>query len=318
MKRGSSPPFEHHRQVVQGGVGVGAAGGLDPGRDRVVVTIGLAVVEERAPLERVLGVGERDPAAGLTGQLERVQRRARVAAGARGKELERLGVDRSRARAVLHRTVEQHPDLVRRERVELIHASPRDQRRVDLEIRVLGRRADQSHEAVLDRRQQRVLLGLVEAVDLVEEEDRGAAGGGEALASPLDHGPDLGPACLHRALLLERRVGGLRHQPGQRRLAAPRRPVEDHRVRPALLERAAQRRARPEQPFLADELVERARAHARGQWCAGRRRLRRRALSSLSNSRSIRAGVIGSLPRCRATTPVWAGARRSEGRFSSP
>ena len=51
--------LEHHRQVVQRGVGVRAARRLDPGRDRVVVAVGLAVVEQRPPLERVLGVRER-------------------------------------------------------------------------------------------------------------------------------------------------------------------------------------------------------------------------------------------------------------------
>ena len=49
----------------------------------------------------------------------------------------------------------------------------------DLEVGVLGRRADERDRAVLDVRQQRVLLGLVEAMDLVEEEDRARAVQGE-------------------------------------------------------------------------------------------------------------------------------------------
>ena len=51
----------------------------------------------------------------------------------------------------------------------------------------------------------------------------------------------------------------------ERRLAGARRPVEDHRVRAAGLDRRAQRRALAEQVLLADEVVERARAHARGE-----------------------------------------------------
>ena len=51
-------------------------------------------------------------------------------------------------------------------------ARPREQRRVHLERRVLGRRADEHDRARLDVRQERVLLRLVEAVDLVDEEDR--------------------------------------------------------------------------------------------------------------------------------------------------
>jgi hypothetical protein len=41
--------------------------------------------------------------------------------------------------------------------------------------------------------------------------------------------------------------------------------VEEHRVRPALLDRAAQRLARAEQVLLADDLVDRVRAHAHRQ-----------------------------------------------------
>src|SRR5207249_240014 len=47
-----------------------------------------------------------------------------------------------------------------------------EQRRIHLEVRVLGGRADEYEQPRLDAREQRVLLRLVEPVDLVEEEDR--------------------------------------------------------------------------------------------------------------------------------------------------
>ena len=47
-----------------------------------------------------------------------------------------------------------------------------EQRRGEREEGVLGRRADQHDQPLLDVREQRVLLGAVEAVHLVEEEDR--------------------------------------------------------------------------------------------------------------------------------------------------
>jgi len=43
------------------------------------------------------------------------------------------------------------------------------QRRIDLEVRVLGRRADEHDLAGLGGRQQEILLGLIEPVDLVNE-----------------------------------------------------------------------------------------------------------------------------------------------------
>ena len=118
--------------------------------------------------------------------------------------------------------------------------------------------------------QQRVLLRLVEAVDLVEEEDRRAAAGAP-LAGAGDHLAHLGAAGLHGGQLLEGGVGVLGGEPRERRLAGARRAVEHHRVRLAGLERRAQRRALAEQVLLADELVERLRAHARRQRPVGRR-----------------------------------------------
>ena len=69
---------------------------------------------------------------------------------------------------------------------------PRQQGGVDLERGVLGRGPDEGDGPVLDGRQQGVLLGLVEAVDLVDEQDRppaaaaGLAGLGDRLPQLLD------------------------------------------------------------------------------------------------------------------------------------
>ena len=54
-------------------------------------------------------------------------------------------------------------------------------RTVDREKRVLGRRPHEDHFALLHAGQKYVLLGLVEAVDLVDEQERPLAGGGEAV-----------------------------------------------------------------------------------------------------------------------------------------
>jgi hypothetical protein len=67
--------------------------------------------------------------------------------------------------------VEQQPRLLLVQPSELENARARDQRADDFEIRILGGRADQRHHAGLDVRQQRVLLGLVPAMDLVHEQD---------------------------------------------------------------------------------------------------------------------------------------------------
>ena len=64
--------------------------------------------------------------------------------------------------------------------------SGEQQRTGEREERVLGGRADEDEQAVLDVREQRVLLGAVEAVHLVEEQDRALAVLAEAGPGPLD------------------------------------------------------------------------------------------------------------------------------------
>ncbi len=158
---------------------------------------------------------------------------------------------------------------------QLVELRAREKRRVDLEVGVLGRRPDQRHQPLLDRGQQRVLLRLVEAMDLVEEEDRRLVRGPAALLGPLDHGADLGPPRVHRRELLERPAARGGDDPGQGGLPGARRPVEDRRVRLPGLDRRAQRRALAQQVLLAEKLVQGARSHPDRQG-----RLRRRNAGS--------------------------------------
>ena len=188
---------DHRGQPVQRGVGVVAAEALDERRHRVVVAVAGAVVGEDALLGGGLDVreGGGDAAVGVAGvlvlgerdgALEHVQRLPRVAAGEVDEVVE--GVRRRAPRrrsgpasppgraprpSSARRTIDATSSSVSGSRRQT--RSPRQEGGVDLEVRVLGRRADERDRAVLDVRQQRVLLGLVEAVDLVDEQD-GAAG----------------------------------------------------------------------------------------------------------------------------------------------
>jgi hypothetical protein len=97
---------DHHRQPVDGGVGVGATQALDEGRDDVVVLVAAAVVEQRVLAGGVVDVLRGDLAAGRRRgrRFQDVQRVARVAAGGvhdRGSRLLRQ-LDAERPRAPLH------------------------------------------------------------------------------------------------------------------------------------------------------------------------------------------------------------------------
>ena len=55
---------------------------------------------------------------------------------------------------------------------------------------IFGRRADEQDQAALDIGQQDVLLGAVEAVDFVEEEDGALAGVGQAVLGGVEDRAD--------------------------------------------------------------------------------------------------------------------------------
>ena len=162
--------------------------------------------------------------------------------------------------------------LFGRQRFEDEHAHPREERRDHLERRVLGRGAEQHDGAVLHVWQEGVLLRLVEAMDLVDEEDRAAA----ALPDHpglLDHAPDVLHAGADGGERPELEAGAAGDDPGEGRLAAAGRPPEDHRGNAVLLDHPAEGLAGAEEVLLSEELLEGARAHPVGE----RRRLARAA-----------------------------------------
>ena len=101
----------------------------------------------------------------------------------------------------------------------------------------MGRAADEAHHASFDIRQQQILLGLVEAVNLIDDQDRLArrlaTRIGQDLAQfrcPREHGVDADDEGL--------RLGG--DDLGQGRLAATRRTVEEERTEVVCLDQARQ------------------------------------------------------------------------------
>ena len=119
------------------------------------------------------------------------------------------------------------------------HAGPRQQRRIELEGRVLGGGAHQNDGAVFHMRQEGVLLAAVEAVDLVDEQQRAAS----LLAARLggvEHLAQVGHAGMNGRELLEMKIGEIGEQPRHGGLARARRSPEDHRGEPAGLDHARQ------------------------------------------------------------------------------
>ena len=119
--------------------------------------------------------------------------------------------------------------------------------------------------AGLDAGQEGVLLRLVEAVNLVDEQDRPPPELSPRLLGLGHHRLDLLDARQHGAEGDEVRAGDLRDEAGERRLAGARGAPEDDRLQQVALDRHAQRPARREQVLLPDQFVEAARPHAVGE-----------------------------------------------------
>jgi len=136
-----------------------------------------------------------------------------------------------------------------------------DQRGVDEKEGVMRRGADQPHDAGLDIRQEHILLRLVEAMDFINEQDRGLVFVGEPVGGGGQHAAHIGDVGFNPAQPLELIAGLAGDNLRQRRLAGARRAVEDQRLDAIRLNGAAQQLPRPQDVRLADELAQVAGAH---------------------------------------------------------
>ncbi len=132
----------------------------------------------------------------------------------------------------------------------------RQQRAVHLERRVLGGGADEGDQSLLDERQERILLRLVEAVHFVDEQDGMAAMLLQHQLRLRNRLADVLDAGQHRGQRHELGIERRGHQPRQCGLAHPRRPPQDHRMQLARFECQPQRPAWSQQVGLADHFVD--------------------------------------------------------------
>ena len=174
-----------------------------------------------------------------------------------------------------------HRRLIKR--LEHQHTRARQQRRDQLERRVLGRRADQHDGAVFHDWQKGILLGAVEAVNLVDEEQGPLP---DLAPGPrrVEHFFQIGDAGKDRRNLLEIKFGRVRKEPRHRGLAGTGRPPEYERAERARLQHPGERAVRPKQMILPDHLGKRLRAQLVGQ------RPRRIALEAGSGEECRRFG----------------------------
>ncbi len=135
---------------------------------------------------------------------------------------------RKAALRVVHGAADDRRDVVCAQRLEDHHAAAREQGRIHLERRILGRGPDQADRAVLNRPEERVLLRLVESMNLVDEQD-GARLPALVLLGVVNGRANLTHAGEHRGNRDQLRPIALGDQSGERRLPRSGRPPEYER-----------------------------------------------------------------------------------------
>ena len=160
------------------------------------------------------------------------------------------------------RAVDQLLQLLDPQRLELENLRARNQRAVDIEEWIVGRRADQAQISALDIGQQNVLLRFVEVMNFVDEQNRFLAGRSKPVGGGGHDFPHLRDVAFHSAEPLEFRAGHVGDDMGEGGFAGAGRAGEDDGRQPIRLDRAPQKFSRREDVFLPDKFFQSARAHA--------------------------------------------------------
>ena len=200
--------FEHAREPVDAGVGIRAADRLDERGDDVVVLV-VAVVDRlrsasaaSASSSAMRPVARSTASACATSSTVRRWRASPSLLSTRcSSASSSISVASSpRPRSLVgERALRELAQIVVGERLEPEQRAAREQRAGEREERVLGGRADEHEQTLLDEREQHVLLRAGEAVHLVEEEDRALAAFAEPGPGPLGDLAHVLHARAHRA-----------------------------------------------------------------------------------------------------------------------
>ena len=224
-----------------------------------------AVRERHRTVQAHLGTGRQRH---LARELKARERRAGVSAGKLHNLVAGIVGEGERAAQAVRRvagTTHERGDVAISQRLQLHDAAARDERRVDLEVGVLRRGADEDDDAILHGMKQRVLLRAAEAVNLVHEQDRAHAAGHETALCGVNLSAQVLDGARDGRDLGELGVRGVGDDARERGLARAGRPVEDHAREHVVLDGAPQPRVRAHGLRLAHVLGEGLRAHAHGQ-----------------------------------------------------
>ena len=271
--RGQVAGFEKPAEIVNGGVGIGAAHTFLKGGNDIVMLVAVLVVAHGAALNKLLDRLERDVllAVFLVGgdrrQLQGIHRLAHVAAAA-GGDLGGAAFFQGNGNALflpqqLCGSVNGAFHLGRRHALELKDRRAAEDRVVNIEIRILGGGGDQGDAAVFNVFKEHLLLLFIEILDLVQiEQDAVHAGKGVQLG---DDRLDISGRSGGAVEFFKRFIRFVCDIGRQRGLADAGRTVENQIRHDAALDYLAQGLAGAEQVLLPDDIVERRRTETVSQ-----------------------------------------------------
>ncbi len=259
--------IEHAAEIVERRIRVGAAHGLVQGRDQVVVAVLALVVDGGAALDDAgepLRIEDLTRTGGAPDLFGERQGSAAIAVGHADEAGTGIGIERQRLALPRLGAFQKRLDAVFVMGLEGQHPGAGQKGGIELEGWILRRRPDEDHGSVFHDGKKTVLLGAVEPMNLVDEEQRLApfhpahAGGFEDLLQVGDAGED-------RRDLFEGEARLARQQPRHGCLAGARRAPEDHRTKRAGSDHAGKNPVLAGQVLLACDFGQRLRPQPIGQ-----------------------------------------------------
>ncbi len=225
------------------------------------------IVTHRGVLYSILNSCQRQPAftlgIGRCGQrrhLQRIQGNTRVTLGHSQEMVQGILIQRhiqaaQPPRLILHGSQNNGAHLTFGQRIETENPGAGEKRGSNLKGRILGGSPDEGNCAVLNKGQNGILLGLIEAMNLINEKDGLLLVLAAAFLGFLDDAAQVSHPRRDCTDGAEVGIGGIGNNIGQGGLAAARRPPEDNRGQLASFNGPPEHAPLAHELLLADELL---------------------------------------------------------------
>ena len=269
--------MQHLGEPIKRGIRIRTANRFDECRSRVVMRVAIRIVNHGLALNGFFSNPKRDPnhtiligRRGHHRQLKRGQRLARIAIGFLRKVIQSFStcLDQFPTKpAILIRqgSLQQSHDLIHRHRLKLENLRARNQRRIDMEIRVVRRRTNEPHHPALDVRQEHILLRFVETMNFINEQNRRLSPQLTPGAGLINPRADFSDIRLNAIERFKSRTSRTRDHTGQRCLSRAGRTVKNQRGETIRFDCAPQQFPLAQNVTLPCHLIQGPRPHARGK-----------------------------------------------------